>query len=166
MEPDWRSQTGEEGPDARAQTAGAGVAPPATATSILIPFGIAEGPKHHCWYVSEAPLTAAETRVLTQGVGSPLTVADCTDIRFFTWSIRTSHACTLQIKGSIDYALTTPYGLITQTVAAGVLATPYDLASPYNRNGYLIIGGPFLSIQVIDTSGLDHTYGRMYFHLW
>ncbi len=153
--------------DSRIRGLGTVAAPPATAiVPIVLPYGVLENITTHILLLSDTPLTALETRTLSQGAGSVLTFVDCSSVRYLTWSALTSRAARIDINGALDYSMTDPSVLFTQNLSAGVLATPYDLASPYNQSGFVVITKPFIQIQVIDTSGLGHAASRFYFHFW
>jgi hypothetical protein len=159
--------------DSRIRGLGTAAAPAATGVPIVLPYGVLETVEEHLLLLSDRPLTALETRYLTQCQlvpGPPyslfMTVADCTRTPYVTWSVMTSRNARIDIVGALDFFWTDPSVLFTQNVTGGTLATPYDLASPYNQSGFVVITQPFIQIQITDTSGLGHAASRFYFHFW
>ncbi len=162
---DWREQTGDEGPDARAQTAAAAAG--ISGTPLIIPSGLTRRHRDQLQAADLTPLGNTETRDICIGWNSGSTIAwPVVGFKYMTYSVISEKPVMLTMAVALDAA--GPWaGYFTQTDAiGGTLLTPYTLPAPYNRNGFLVIVRPYLSIQLTDMAGAAHTYTRLYVKVW
>ncbi|MHC4645173.1 MAG: hypothetical protein ACYTBJ_06710 [Planctomycetota bacterium] len=164
MQPDWRVQEGEEGPDPRAQAAAAA---PAAATPLAIPPGATMPVNFGPAWSDGNPLTSGESRYVNCGLpGSGQTIIDMTGIKYITWQMISEFNYRLTIQGSNDLAFGSPDVIILDLGTAGNIITPYSLSAPLNRTGYIILTRPFIRILIEDRATANHTYTRIFAKSW
>jgi hypothetical protein len=167
MDPDWRAQTGEEGPDARAQVIDGGAGGGIAGIPLLIPPGLLRRRQAQLLASDLTPLGNTEARDIALGWnGGAVTAWPVMNYKYWYYLAITEKPAHLVV--SVALAPAGPWAVLFSHTDAigGTLLTPYTLPTPYNRNGFLVIGRPYLSIQIADTAGAAHTYTRLFVRVW
>ena len=162
---DWREQTGDEGPDARAQTIVTG--PGLSATPLIMPSGLTRRRTAELQAADLTPLGNGETRDISLGWnGAAVSPWPVVGYKYFTYAVITEKPAVLTIAVALAAAGPWTIFLSHADAGGGTLLTPYTLSTPYNRNGFLLITRPWLLIQLTDIAGAAHTYTRLFFRVW
>lgn len=123
--------------------------------------------KNFVQWLDVVPLASGETRVVELGnTNSGFPFAETIDLSFITFGIVSSHTLDFRIQGCYNAAFTVIDDCFTHSVPANTYQSPYDMASPFNTNGWLVLNRPYTRIQLTDTATANHTYTRLFVRAW
>ena len=117
------------------------------------------------WY--DIPLTALLAVNVPVGMAtSGVNIVNCSNCAFLTYGIIADEVCDLEVLGAADATFAVFDVLTLHAIAADTYQTPYDLGGNYGLTGNLNLTRPFIRIRLTDTSGLVHSYTRLFVRAW